>query len=477
MDKTRKCARGGINNHSVRQQTSSKFFHPITILIAALTLAVSGFACGGSEKDDPVDDVDSGLVVTDAGTVETDAGVIENDSGIIEDNDASIADASIDTDAGIIDEDASVSDECEPGHFGKNCDACTCDHGKCKEGKKGDGTCSQCDGNYWGENCDTLPSCNLEHGKPSIGISGTGKCISCLNDYSGENCGIAPTCVAGHGTVNSALTGDGKCSACNKYQFVDELAFWGENCEHDASTDPAPCLWGTLAQNGHCEPNSCKPQPEGLPSWQGEDCDTLPDGYMGDRQGNVYKTVKIGDQIWMATNMRDEVYDFWCEWYKPGYAIQGYGQLYNWENAQKVCPDHWKLPSKADFETLLTYVEANKKIADSAFLALIAKVDDWTMYKSLGSDEFGFGAYPSGVGAMRGGTCSDSVYGNVANDGLAGCLWSSDAAGSNTAFMLNFGTHETSGIMNGAQNNAIMTTHYSSRYIGVRCLKKSSDED
>ena len=92
---------GGINNLSIRQKTSSKFFNPIYILIVSFALAVSGFACGGSEKEDePVQESDAGIVVTDGGTVETDAGVIENDSGIIEDNDASI----IEDDAGTGDE-------------------------------------------------------------------------------------------------------------------------------------------------------------------------------------------------------------------------------------------------------------------------------------------------------------------------------------------------------------------------------------
>ena len=44
---------GGINTPFAGQNTPSKFFKPISILMTSFALAVSGFACGGSEDDDP----------------------------------------------------------------------------------------------------------------------------------------------------------------------------------------------------------------------------------------------------------------------------------------------------------------------------------------------------------------------------------------------------------------------------------------
>jgi uncharacterized protein (TIGR02145 family) len=58
------------------------------------------------------------------------------------------------------------------------------------------------------------------------------------------------------------------------------------------------------------------------------------------RDGNSYKTLKIGNQIWMANDLR----------YKTG--------SYTWETAKNVCPDGWKLPSEDDFNTLIKYLES-----------------------------------------------------------------------------------------------------------------------
>ncbi len=76
---------GDTDDFSVRQKISSKCFEPI--LISVLALAVSGAACGGSDKkDDDPEDVDSGIVVSDAGIVEKDAGIIEDDAGSGDEN-------------------------------------------------------------------------------------------------------------------------------------------------------------------------------------------------------------------------------------------------------------------------------------------------------------------------------------------------------------------------------------------------------
>ena len=61
------------------------------------------------------------------------------------------------------------------------------------------------------------------------------------------------------------------------------------------------------------------------------------------RDSSIYKVVTIGDNIWMAENLRiktktgSDCYD-----HKPENCIK-YGRLYNWETATKVCPDGWHL--------------------------------------------------------------------------------------------------------------------------------------
>ena len=85
MIKSDICERKGESRFSVGQEISSKLFEPM--LISVLALAVSGAACGGSEKKDDVPaDMDAGIVLVDSGMSEHDASVVENDAGIPEDD-------------------------------------------------------------------------------------------------------------------------------------------------------------------------------------------------------------------------------------------------------------------------------------------------------------------------------------------------------------------------------------------------------
>src|SRR5579871_259801 len=93
------------------------------------------------------------------------------------------------------------------------------------------------------------------------------------------------------------------------------------------------------------------------------------------RDGKTYKTVQIGDQVWMASNLAyvtSLTYSFRPNKVKTGIycfgddtvSMQkyGYGYLYNWETAQKVCPVGWHLPTESDFQKLLQTAGKDKKI-------------------------------------------------------------------------------------------------------------------
>ena len=77
--------------------------------------------------------------------------------------------------------------------------------------------------------------------------------------------------------------------------------------------------------------------------------------------------------------------------------VEHYGCLYTWEDAMKVCPDGWHLPTQGEFEALLNYVSTERTTSDSDFLALAAPVS-WRLSDAtvFGNDEFGFSALPSG---------------------------------------------------------------------------------
>lgn len=168
------------------------------------------------------------------------------------------------------------------------------------------------------------------------------------------------------------------------------------------------------------------------------------------RDGQVYKTVKIGNQTWMAQNLNyaDSVKtpslkgNSWCFGDKPKRCNVG-GRLYTWaaaidsvglakdpdnprdcgknkecsftESVHGICPDGWHLPSKAEFDTLVATV-GGKEIAE---LNLRSRIG-WSLYET-GSDSYGFSAIPVGR------RLNDKESGNVEYlfSGLAVDFWSS----------------------------------------------------
>jgi uncharacterized protein (TIGR02145 family) len=114
---------------------------------------------------------------------------------------------------------------------------------------------------------------------------------------------------------------------------------------------------------------------------------TPPDSIVDSRDGQIYKTVEIGEQVWMAENLNYNVpgEESWC--YDDDPANCGtYGRLYTWDAAMAACPAGWKLPTSADWTTLENFVGSS-----TAGTRLKAGPPDWD-----GTDNHGFSALPSG---------------------------------------------------------------------------------
>ena len=152
-----------------------------------------------------------------------------------------------------------------------------------------------------------------------------------------------------------------------------------------------------------------------------------------DANGNRYRTVRIGDQVWMAENLRATKYNdgsaipqledsaAWRLSNEPGYcyynntqnpdSIIRFGALYNWYvvGSGKLAPDGWHVPTAADWNILETYMISNGYNYDGSTTgnkigkALSAKTEwDTNQYiGAIGNDlsannASGFSALPAG---------------------------------------------------------------------------------
>jgi len=137
------------------------------------------------------------------------------------------------------------------------------------------------------------------------------------------------------------------------------------------------------------------------------------------RDGKTYKTVKIGDQVWMAENLNYDAEGSKCYENKPE-NCKKYGRLYNWWK-EEACPNGWHLPDNNEWQTLVDFAGGN----EVAGKKLKAK-SGWNQ-KGNGTDEYGFSALPGGSDDGFDGS-SFSLVGSV------GIWWSADKSNSHGAY-------------------------------------------
>lgn len=150
-------------------------------------------------------------------------------------------------------------------------------------------------------------------------------------------------------------------------------------------------------------------------------------GEVSDIDGNVYRTIQIGEQTWMVDNLKtkhlnngDEITyitvenrDAWdtlttpaCCWYDltPKYAdsLRNDGMFYNWYSVENnnVCPDGWRVPNDDDWNELFDYAETHGA-SDRKAAEKLKATEGWAISfnagKTLnGTNEFGFEAKGTG---------------------------------------------------------------------------------
>ncbi len=210
-----------------------------------------------------------------------------------------------------------------------------------------------------------------------------------------------------------------------------------------------------------------------------------------DFDGNMYKTVTIGTQTWMAENLKvmyypngNEIPDiYWidrntlynCDWgtladnntadgwciYDNSGSNSFYGRLYsyaaaigdNWEkdntDGQGVCPDDWHLPSDAEWTELINYLGgeyvAGGKLKETG-------TNHWMIPNKGATNESGFTALPSGY---------QDHLGDFYSISMSGTYWSATESNDTEVWCrsLSFDTDDVT------RNN-----NYKSSGFSVRCI-------
>jgi uncharacterized protein (TIGR02145 family) len=155
-------------------------------------------------------------------------------------------------------------------------------------------------------------------------------------------------------------------------------------------------------------------------------------GKVKDVAGNVYKTVKIGKQWWMAENLKTTKYSegtsipnvtgdaAWAALTAPGYCWYNdeeeiyknmYGALYNFyvvdatsNGGKNICPTGWHVPSDAEWHTLIKYLDLDAQeslLPDPESLIAADKLKEvgnshWQIQNEGATNETGFTALPAG---------------------------------------------------------------------------------
>ncbi|MCD4793288.1 MAG: metallophosphoesterase [Bacteroidales bacterium] len=143
--------------------------------------------------------------------------------------------------------------------------------------------------------------------------------------------------------------------------------------------------------------------------------------FVDSRDRQIYETIKIGTQTWMAENLNYE-----CDgsyWYNNDKAYGDiYGRLYTWDAAMTVAPGGWHLPSEAEWLTLIAYL-GGSSVAGGKMKSIGTAY--WNSPNTGATNESGFTALPGGYRASTG------MFSYL---GSRTCFWSAASNNSSTAW-------------------------------------------
>jgi uncharacterized protein (TIGR02145 family) len=189
-----------------------------------------------------------------------------------------------------------------------------------------------------------------------------------------------------------------------------------------------------------------------------------------DKDWNSYNVVKIGNQLWMAENLKTTKfndgtripvisdYKLWSSLVSPGYCLYNndagkyktkYGVLYNGYTVStgKLCPVGWHVPSSDEWLTLINFCGQNTAGGK------LKEKDYWMSPNTGATNATGFTALPGG---------SRGNLGSFIDAGLRGHWWSSTE---------NDNTDVWNGTMSFTGSDVIGSTDHKQSGLSVRCMK------
>ena len=200
-------------------------------------------------------------------------------------------------------------------------------------------------------------------------------------------------------------------------------------------------------------------------------------GNVSDVEGNVYKTIQIGTQTWMAENLKTTkfndgldippVFDsiVWKTLSTSGYCWynnselnyrETYGALYNYYaiNSGKICPLGWHVPSNSEWEIL--YKDYLGGTFDVGGKMKETGTIHWFSPNYLATNETGFTALPGG---KRNVNCTYSLM------GAGGYWWTNTTVSNSSGFPLSYGYSM------GFGSSSIGRDYVTNEGLSMRCIK------
>jgi len=193
-------------------------------------------------------------------------------------------------------------------------------------------------------------------------------------------------------------------------------------------------------------------------------------GSLTDQDGNIYKTVTIGTQTWMAENLRTTKYNdgtaipkesesfstpAYCNYNNSdeAIAIATYGRMYNWfaVNTGKLAPKGWHVPTDAEWTILTDHLGGAGGAGDN--LREMGTLH-WTAPNTGATNEAGFTGLPGGYSG------NDKFF----DRGNTGLWWST----SESSTVPEVAVHLT---MNPFASSTSLYTISKQTGISVRCIK------